>query len=208
MSSLHTCLSPHAVQLGTTTRRCQLLSARLAEDTLEGIYKRYTDIARLSKFAGGIGVAWHRVRSRAPDRGHERPTNGIVPLAEDARLPRSLRSIRGVGARARAASTSRAGTPTSRSSSSCATTPATMPPYPQPQPRQLDPRPVHGAGRDRTGSGPVRPQAGPRTRRPLSATSSSRYARLKKAGSTNAGPGPQLYSAMMRSAGRRPATVG
>ena len=41
---------------------CYLLDS--PEDSLEGIYQRYTDIAQLSKYAGGIGVAWHRVRSR------------------------------------------------------------------------------------------------------------------------------------------------
>ena len=41
---------------------CYLLDS--PEDSLDGIYKRYTDIAKLSKFAGGIGVAWHRIRSK------------------------------------------------------------------------------------------------------------------------------------------------
>lgn len=57
---------------------CYLLDS--PEDELEGIYKRYTDIARLSKFAGGIGVAWHRVRSRGSlIRGTNGQSNGIVP---------------------------------------------------------------------------------------------------------------------------------
>ncbi|MGA0264057.1 MAG: ribonucleoside-diphosphate reductase subunit alpha, partial [Ilumatobacteraceae bacterium] len=50
------------------------------EDSLEGIYKRYTDIARLSKFAGGIGVAWHRIRSKnSLIVGTNGLSNGIVP---------------------------------------------------------------------------------------------------------------------------------
>ena len=57
---------------------CYLLDS--PEDSLEGIYRRYTDIARLSKYAGGIGVAWHRVRSRGSlIRGTNGLSNGIVP---------------------------------------------------------------------------------------------------------------------------------
>lgn len=57
---------------------CYLLDS--PEDSLEGIYSRYTDIARLSKFAGGIGVAWHRVRSRGSlISGTNGLSNGIVP---------------------------------------------------------------------------------------------------------------------------------
>ncbi|HJY07011.1 MAG TPA: ribonucleotide reductase N-terminal alpha domain-containing protein, partial [Bryobacteraceae bacterium] len=41
---------------------CYLLDS--PEDTLESIYDRYKDIAMLSKFAGGIGLAYHRIRSR------------------------------------------------------------------------------------------------------------------------------------------------
>lgn len=57
---------------------CYLLDS--PEDSLEGIYRRYTDIAQLSKFAGGIGVAWHRVRSKGSlIRGTNGLSNGIVP---------------------------------------------------------------------------------------------------------------------------------
>ena len=57
---------------------CYLLDS--PEDSLDGIYKRYTDIARLSKYAGGIGVAWHRVRSKdSLIRGTNGLSNGIVP---------------------------------------------------------------------------------------------------------------------------------
>jgi ribonucleoside-diphosphate reductase alpha chain len=57
---------------------CYLLDS--PEDSLEGIYKRYTDIARLSKFAGGIGVAWHRVRAKGSlIQGTNGLSNGIVP---------------------------------------------------------------------------------------------------------------------------------
>ena len=57
---------------------CYLLDS--PEDSLEGIYRRYTDIAQLSKYAGGIGVAWHRVRSKGSlIRGTNGLSNGIVP---------------------------------------------------------------------------------------------------------------------------------
>src|SRR3546814_7143858 len=49
-------------------------------DSLESIYQKYGDIAQLSKFSGGIGVSYTRVRSRGSlirsTNGH---SNGIVP---------------------------------------------------------------------------------------------------------------------------------
>ena len=57
---------------------CYLLDS--PQDDLESIYDRYRDIARLSKFAGGIGVAYSRVRSRGSlIRGTNGESNGIVP---------------------------------------------------------------------------------------------------------------------------------
>lgn len=65
------------------TRHEQLSSCFLLDspdDHLEDIYKRYTDVAMLSKFSGGIGLAYHRVRSRGSliesTNGH---SSGIVP---------------------------------------------------------------------------------------------------------------------------------
>lgn len=73
--------SPTLFNSGTTHPQmssCYLLDS--PEDSLEGIYNRYTDIARLSKFAGGIGVAWHRIRSRGSlIMGTNGLSNGIVP---------------------------------------------------------------------------------------------------------------------------------
>jgi len=67
----------------SATRHPQMSSCYLLdspEDELEGIYKRYTDIARLSKFAGGIGTSWTRVRSRGSlIRGTNGKSNGIIP---------------------------------------------------------------------------------------------------------------------------------
>jgi ribonucleoside-diphosphate reductase alpha chain len=57
---------------------CFLLDS--PNDHLADIYRRYTDVAMLSKFSGGIGLAYHRVRSRGSliesTNGH---SSGIVP---------------------------------------------------------------------------------------------------------------------------------
>ncbi len=73
--------SPTLFNSGTSHSQmssCFLLDS--PEDHLESIYDRYKDIAMLSKFSGGIGVAYHRVRSRGSliraTNGH---SNGIVP---------------------------------------------------------------------------------------------------------------------------------
>ncbi|MDP1720889.1 MAG: ribonucleoside-diphosphate reductase subunit alpha [Candidatus Nanopelagicaceae bacterium] len=65
------------------TRHSQMSSCYLIdspEDTLESIYARYSQVAQLSKFAGGIGISWSRVRSRGSlIRGTNGHSNGIVP---------------------------------------------------------------------------------------------------------------------------------
>ena len=49
-------------------------------DSLEAVYDKYKDIALLSKFSGGIGVAWHRVRSEGSlIKSTNGLSNGIVP---------------------------------------------------------------------------------------------------------------------------------
>jgi ribonucleoside-diphosphate reductase alpha chain len=65
------------------SRRPQLSSCFLLDsprDELESIYERYSQVARLSKYAGGIGISWTRVRSRGSlIRGTNGHSNGIVP---------------------------------------------------------------------------------------------------------------------------------
>ena len=65
------------------TRHEQLSSCFLMDspaDSLESIYARYGEIAQLSKFSGGIGVSWTRVRARgALIRSTNGHSNGIVP---------------------------------------------------------------------------------------------------------------------------------
>ncbi len=49
-------------------------------DDLDSIYARYGQVAQLSKFSGGIGIGWSRIRSRgALIRGTNGQSNGIVP---------------------------------------------------------------------------------------------------------------------------------
>jgi ribonucleoside-diphosphate reductase alpha chain len=58
---------------------CFLVDSPL--DDLGSIYDRYAQVARLSKFSGGIGIAWSRVRSRgALIRGTNGASNGIIPF--------------------------------------------------------------------------------------------------------------------------------
>ncbi|NHN55554.1 ribonucleoside-diphosphate reductase subunit alpha [Calidifontibacter sp. DB0510] len=65
------------------TRHTQMSSCYLVDspqDQLDSIYDRYAQVAKLSKFAGGIGISWSRVRSRgALIRGTNGYSNGIVP---------------------------------------------------------------------------------------------------------------------------------
>lgn len=57
---------------------CYLLDSPL--DDLSSIYEKYKDIALLSKFAGGIGVSFSRVRSRGSlIKGTNGKSNGLVP---------------------------------------------------------------------------------------------------------------------------------
>ena len=50
------------------------------QDDLDSIYARYAQVAQLSKFSGGIGIGWSRIRGRgALIRGTNGASNGIVP---------------------------------------------------------------------------------------------------------------------------------
>jgi ribonucleoside-diphosphate reductase alpha chain len=66
------------------TKRSQMSSCYLLdspEDSLESIYDRYKDVALLSKFAGGIGLAYHRIRAQGSlIRGTNGKSNGIIPF--------------------------------------------------------------------------------------------------------------------------------
>jgi len=66
------------------TRHPQMSSCYLLDsprDELDSIYDRYHQVARLSKHAGGIGIAYSRVRARGSlIRGTNGHSNGIVPF--------------------------------------------------------------------------------------------------------------------------------
>jgi ribonucleoside-diphosphate reductase alpha chain len=73
--------SPTLFNAGTAHEQlssCFLLDSPL--DSLESIYSKYGDIAQLSKFSGGIGVSYTRVRSRGSlIKSTNGYSNGIVP---------------------------------------------------------------------------------------------------------------------------------
>lgn len=73
--------SPTLFNSGTSHE--QLSSCFLCDsprDDLDSIYDKYKDIARLSKYSGGIGLAYHRVRSFGSlIVGTNAPSNGIIP---------------------------------------------------------------------------------------------------------------------------------
>jgi ribonucleoside-diphosphate reductase alpha chain len=73
--------SPTLFNSGTTHSQmssCFLLDS--PDDHLESIYDRYKDVAMLSKFSGGIGLAYHRIRSRGSlIQATNGKSNGITP---------------------------------------------------------------------------------------------------------------------------------
>ena len=116
------------------TRHPQMSSCFLLDspqDELDSIYYRYHQVARLSKHAGGIGLAYSRIRCpRRADPRHQRALQRDRAVPEDARrLGRRREPGRPAQGRGRA-STWRPGTRTSRSSWNCATTPARTPAAP------------------------------------------------------------------------------
>lgn len=74
--------SPTLFNAGTT--RPQMASCFLTgifDDSLDGIFTAYHDIAKISKFGGGIGLHVHKVRSKgAPIGGTGGSSDGLVPM--------------------------------------------------------------------------------------------------------------------------------
>lgn len=74
--------SPTLFNSGTTHEQlssCYLLDS--PRDDLSEIYNKYQDIALLSKFAGGIGLAYHRVRSQGSlIKSTNGYSNGVIPF--------------------------------------------------------------------------------------------------------------------------------
>ncbi|MEZ0393121.1 MAG: ribonucleoside-diphosphate reductase subunit alpha [Pseudobdellovibrionaceae bacterium] len=81
--SSHDYLASTPTLFNSGTLRPQMSSCYLCdspEDDLRSIYEKYMDIALLSKFAGGIGVAYHRVRARGSlIKGTNGHSNGVIP---------------------------------------------------------------------------------------------------------------------------------
>jgi len=109
------------------TRRSQLSSCYLTTvaDDLDGIYEALKENALLSKYAGGLGNDWSRVRALGSYiKGTNGKSQGVVPFLKVVN-DTAVAVNQAASARARSAPISRPGTWTSRSSSSCARTPAT-----------------------------------------------------------------------------------
>ena len=68
----------------SASQRSQLSSCYLLDspkDDLSAIYDKYKDVALLSKFAGGIGLSFSRIRSRGSlIKGTNGKSNGIIPF--------------------------------------------------------------------------------------------------------------------------------
>lgn len=83
MISSHDYLPSTPTLFNSGTLRPQMSSCYLLDspqDDLRSIYTKYTDIALLSKFAGGIGLAYSRIRSRGSlIKGTNGHSNGIIP---------------------------------------------------------------------------------------------------------------------------------
>ena len=153
------------------TRHTQMSSCYLVDspvDDLDSIYSRYAQVAKLSKFAGGIGIAFSRVRSRgALIRGTNGQSNGIVPFLRT--LDSSVaggqpgRAAQGRGVRLpRAVAPRRRGVPRAARQHRRG-----RPAHPQPQPRPLGAGRVHAARRGRCRVVADRPRPGPRAPRPV-----------------------------------------
>ena len=81
--SSHDYLPSTPTLFNSATVRPQMSSCYLLDspqDDLGSIYDKYADIAKLSKFAGGIGVSYSRVRSKGSlIKGTNGHSNGVVP---------------------------------------------------------------------------------------------------------------------------------
>jgi len=74
--------TPTLFNMGTQREQassCFLIT--VDEDSIDGIYKTIKDCAKISKCAGGIGIAFHKIRSKGSHiRGTNGISNGIVPM--------------------------------------------------------------------------------------------------------------------------------
>lgn len=74
--------TPTLFNMGTAFEQassCFLMT--IDDDSIEGIYKTLSDCAQISKYAGGIGIAIHKIRAKhSTIRGHVNAGTGIVPM--------------------------------------------------------------------------------------------------------------------------------
>ena len=82
--STHKYMTSTPTLFNSGTRHTQMSSCYLLnspDDDLKDIYKRYSDIAMLSKFSGGIGVSFSEVRGEGSlIKGTNGISNGIIPF--------------------------------------------------------------------------------------------------------------------------------
>lgn len=74
--------TPTLFNMGTNREQgssCFLLT--MNDDSIDGIFKTITDCAKISKWAGGIGVSVHNIRSKHTEiKGTNGVSNGLVPM--------------------------------------------------------------------------------------------------------------------------------
>jgi ribonucleoside-diphosphate reductase alpha subunit len=74
--------TPTLFNMGTQREQafsCFLL--QMEDDSIGGIYKTLSDCAHISKYAGGIGIATHKIRAKGSQiRGTNGRTDGLVPM--------------------------------------------------------------------------------------------------------------------------------
>jgi ribonucleoside-diphosphate reductase alpha chain len=73
--------TPTLFNSGTVHSQMSSCYLNTVDDSLEGIFKTFSDCAMLSKFAGGIGTDWTNVRSKnAPIKGTNGQSQGVIPF--------------------------------------------------------------------------------------------------------------------------------
>lgn len=81
MSNLYmTVATPTLSNAGKTNGQLSSCFIDTVEDSLDGIYLTNYDVARVSKYGGGVGIYMGKVRSKGSDiRGFEGSSSGIIP---------------------------------------------------------------------------------------------------------------------------------
>jgi ribonucleoside-diphosphate reductase alpha chain len=73
--------TPTLFNSGTTHSQMSSCYVNSAEDSIAGIFKTYSDCAKLSKWAGGIGTDWTQIRAKnAKIHGTNGESQGVIPF--------------------------------------------------------------------------------------------------------------------------------